>query len=226
MPGSLFAWEPVSRGAITVDYRRTVEQNVTYPDCYAKGYSRVSWQPNDGTSYYTDSKGTCNLVHHSLRQVRVDADTAGAEGSWDVPDGIELGRADVGAQRVYVGLNHYRGGYIDGCYTNGCGPVRGAELLVLSGLDAGALQTATLSLKCPERWGGYVYHLAAFGDRVLVAADSGSELLVVDAATPTQPKTVRTIDTFGYTMNLQKHGDLAIISSVSYDGAQVVDVRR
>jgi hypothetical protein len=95
---------------------------------------------------------------------------------------------------------------------------------VLSGFESGALTTATLSLTA-QPWGGYIYHLLAFGDRALVAADSGSELLVVDASTPTQPRTIRTIDNYGYVSNLQKHGDLAIVSS-GYDGVQVVDVRR
>ena len=226
VPGSLFAWEPATGRAITVDYRRSVQSNVTYRDCYSKGYSRVSWQPYDTSRYDELAKGTCSAVNHSLRQVRIDGASAAAEGSWDVPEDLQLGRADVGAQRVYVGLNRgYYGGYIDGCYMGSCGGgVAGAELLVLSGLDAGSLQTGRLSLTA-QPWGGYIYHLTAFGDRALVASSSGSELVVVDAATPTQPKALRTIDTIGYVSNLQRHGDLAIVSS-GYDGAQVVDVRR
>jgi hypothetical protein len=225
VPGSLFAWEPVTGRAITVDYRRSVEKDVSMEDCYKKGgYARASWVANDGVRYDLNSKGTCYVTHHSLRQVRVDSTSAAAEGSWDVPGDLQLGRADVGARRVYVGLNRsYYGPFIDGCYTGGCGPIRGAELLVLSGFELGALTTATLPLTA-EPWGGYIYHLLAFGDRALVAADSGSELVVVDASTPTQLKTVRTIDAHGYVSSLQKHGDLAIVAS-GYDGAQVVDVR-
>jgi hypothetical protein len=222
VPGSLLAWDAASRRAITVDYRRTVQNDVGYDDCFMRG--GYGYVPGIDTSV-----GTCTLTQQVLRQVRVDETSAVLEGSWDVPAGLNVSRAAAGSDRVFIGLTRRYYYYYypmppGGCSAPGCGPTPPpASLVVLSGLASGELHAATLPI-ANELSYGQINHLLAFGQRALVGSMYyADDLTVIDATNAAAPSVQRKVNVVGQLSDMQKYGNLALLSLGS-DGAQVIDM--
>ncbi|HMJ14608.1 MAG TPA: beta-propeller domain-containing protein, partial [Polyangiaceae bacterium] len=226
VPGSLLAWDATSKRAITVDYRRTAQNDVPYTTCSVQG---GSFTPRDFTNYYV---GTCTWVQQTIRQVRIDGNTAALEGSFDVPNGLNVGSAAVGDDRVFVGLGrryYYYSYPPGGCGlggSGGCGAqpqATPALLLTLSDLQSGAIHPATLEVASGFSY-GEINQLLAFGKRALVASAYGNDdLTLVDSADGGVPRVLRKVNVTGSLYEARKHGNLALLS-LGYDGLQVVDV--
>ena len=224
VPGSLLAWHGASGRAVTVDYRRVVQSGVQYYDCYGRGGSGFTPDPD------TYMVGTCTFLTQTLRQVRVGDASAVLEGSWDVPSGFGVSQAAVGDDRVFVALSRRSGSYypwgggpLPPCGGPGCIPQAGptASLVVLSNLSGGALQASTLETGTDVSL-GYLRRLLAFGKRALVGSQYYlDDLLIVDASAA--PRVVRKVNVNGSLYDIQKYGDRALLS-LGYDGLQVVDV--
>jgi hypothetical protein len=95
---------------------------------------------------------------------------------------------------------------------------------VLSDLSSGALHASTLELASPEPYGAYVNQLLAVGTRALVGIGYGRGLSIVESAGEA-PREVSTLDTAEPPLNVERHGDLAILS-LGYKGVRVVDLTR
>ena len=103
---------PPSRRAITVDYRRSVEKNVTQQHCYENGGHLTYWTPTNPDYYYghydPSWPGTCLRVSHTLKQVEVGASVAALRaagpiavlylGLWDGAHTLAAALADSGWQ--------------------------------------------------------------------------------------------------------------------------------
>jgi hypothetical protein len=224
VPGSLLAWDEGNRRAVTVDYTRVVTENVDYTTCYQSWGYRARWipdRPDSDTYYYYEGTGTCVGLRYTMRLVHVGATTASLDGSWELPRDLQISQAALGTDRLYVALNRSYYGYdCAGCSSEGMQ----TPLLVLSGLDTGALQVRQIDLGAGGPWGGGVRHLVAFDDRALVQLGWQGELAIVDAANAAAPRVAQTVETIGHIAAIQRHGDQAILSS-GYDGVQIVQVR-
>jgi hypothetical protein len=151
------------------------------------------------------------------------------EGSWKVPSTLYLSSASVGDHRVFVGF-HDAGGYYyvergsgGGCVGE-CEERPAAKLVVLSGLGSGAFQASTLDIESRDPYGASISMLLAVGTRALVGVGYGRGFSIIESAGGT-PRELRTVSTAGYPMDVERHGNLAILS-LGYEGVRVVDMSR
>ncbi|HLV19956.1 MAG TPA: beta-propeller domain-containing protein [Polyangiaceae bacterium] len=220
VPGSLFAWDAARDKAITVDYKTRVVQDVSQDECYARaGYAGVAWIPNDTSE--AALTGTCTMTLYSLRLLSVQGSGATLLDTWEVPEEWRLGPAELGDDRLFLPLYPRKGGYFTDCY--GCGSRSVIPLLVVGGIEDGALVTSTFDASDDSPYGGYVGQVVAFGQRVAYVNGMGDGVVIADTSDAKKPAYVRTVPVDGYIRQLHGHGDLAIVSS-GYDGVQLIDV--
>jgi hypothetical protein len=218
IPGSLLAWDSKSRRALTVDYQTFVAAVSSSEECNELGNAKPEWKPNPGA---------CTAVRHTVRQVHVTDDSVELEGSWEVPDGLALGDASVGDDRVFMSLH---ASYIEVplCFGTACvtlpPPPKRVRVVTFSGLQSGALRAAVLDLAPEPSISAALNHLSAFGQRALATtALAGDSLLVIDAAGPEAPSIQRTVPGLGPVSKIEKAGNLALVT-LRERGFDVIDM--
>jgi hypothetical protein len=231
VPGSLLAWDSASDRAITVDYKKSVREDVTPAECHEATEGQGRWLPNDGalTSHPSDL-GRCTTVAQTLKQVHVGVGRVAVEGSWPVPALLKINRVSVGDDRVFVGFTsdsyyYFLAAQAFGIPCDGpCEAARSANLLVLSRLSSGGLHASTLELPGREQYGAYVSQLLAVGTRAVVGVGYGRDLRIVESAGDAL-REISTLETSETPLNLEKHQN-SVIMSLGYNGVRVVDVSR
>ncbi|HEY6557710.1 MAG TPA: beta-propeller domain-containing protein [Polyangiaceae bacterium] len=232
VPGSLLAWDAESNRAVTVDYKKSVREGVTLQQCYEVSGGRASWESEGSYGFSStpgDVLGRCTTLEHTLKQVHIGSGRPVVEGSWKVPDTLQVSSASVGDDRVFVGF-HSVGGYYyadrvaGGACAGECPENPAAKLLVLSGLGSGELHASTLDLESREQYGAYISQLLAVGTRALVGVGYGRGLSIIESDGGA-PREVSTVNTAGYPMDVERHANLAILS-LGYEGVRVVDMSR
>jgi hypothetical protein len=223
VPGSLFAWDASSGRAITVDYRRQVETGITSQQCYERHGWQATFEPDVRTRWggWTESTlGTCSVVRHSLKLVRIQDGIATLEDIVELDEGAAFGSSATGDGRVFLSLQDpYAYGYYD-CWDY-CGPggSGSAKLTVLSGFGSGQLRVGTLELDGVGGIGGIV----ARGTRALVRTGWQGDLAVIDASNGVAPVVARTARVPGYVHHMTLSGSTALLS-LGYDGAEAVSL--
>lgn len=215
VPGSLLAWDAPSQRAVVVGYQTHAQTAVSFVACSASAPGRFTWQPDDPQSW--DGPGTCSIYSNTLMQVRVGADSAELEGTWDVPLDLFVHAAATGADRIYVGARRR-------VECPGCRPP--TVLLVLSGFHTGRLAVATLDVG-----EGYSVEPVAFEDRVLFANTSPSDyentnagdVFIADAGDPRAPRLVQKLSLGEAIVDVKRVG-MRAIAALGAKGARVIDV--
>lgn len=226
VPGVLMAWDASSGRAITVDYRRDVREHASFLDCPGVDGRINTFTPDaeqgewiNIQEWFLHTPGTCSTIQRSLRQVRVLADSVQLEGDWDVPRDVMITGAAAGDNRVFVGTERYSG---ERASCSGCAPAAWVTpLLVLSGMNSGALSVSFLELSMPVA-PRTVRDLVASGHRALGSSSLDGDYWAIDAESAQTPLIVRAEHRAVPVESLELENDVGFVS-LGRDGVEVVD---
>lgn len=252
VPGALMAFDKDSRRALTSELVRViVSGQISAEDCY-KRFANADWTTDQDQSggavtigvarsgaapSPTDNPppvlGKCTGYKQRINLVHVLDDVAELDDRIELADDKQVFSFSQGDGVVFasVGRGGYyypRGGLVDvdiACYGGCGGSLQPTELLVLGGFDNGELIEGHLTVedKDNNQWYGFwgsppVY---AYGTRALL--DGQSDLAVIDASNPAEPKLVKRVPRIGYLSYVEVHENNALLT-LGQQGVQWLDL--
>jgi hypothetical protein len=251
VPGALMAFDKDSRRALTSEQVRViVGGQISAEDCY-KRFANADWTTDQnqnggavkvgvarsaGASSPTDNPppvlGNCVGYRQRINLVHVLDDVAELDDRIELADDKQVFSFSQGDGVAFASVG--RGGYyyprfaeVDiACY-GGCGgsSLQPTELLVLGGFAQGELIEGHLTVedKDNNQWYGFwgsppVY---ASGHRALL--DGQSDLAIIDASDPAEPKLVKRVPRIGYLSYVEVHENNALLT-LGQQGVQWLDL--
>jgi hypothetical protein len=216
VPGSLVSFDADTGRLLTVDYQRLAPVETTVSGCWDKYGSAAELRFKDSNEYsggYPEL-GECTGIRLSFKLVDVDGSSATLLDTSPIDDGIALSGVFVGDDRVFAQTSSAFGYWAK----DGNGP-SGPELMVVSGMNEGALQRASLK----DNEGLSLAPRAVAGKRVIVYSFGLYSLGVVDATNLKAMKFEQKGELASYLYDVELSGDLALCS-LGQSGLQVIDL--
>jgi hypothetical protein len=216
VPGSLVSFDADTGRLLTVDYQRLAPFETTASECWGKyGFgTKFEFKHSDEYSEEYSELGECTVLRRSFKLVDVDGSSATLLDTSPIDDGIELWGVFVGDDRVFAMTSSLYGSWES---EGGDGSVD--ELMVVGGMNDGALQRASLK----DKEGLSLVPRAVAGKRLIVSSFGLSSLGVVDATNLKAMKFEQKGELASYVYDVELTGDAALCSLGQY-GLQVIDL--
>ena len=213
VPGSLLAVSSNGSRAFTVGYQKFVEK-IDAASCYEKWGALASYEYDYASGNWED--GTCTGYKRTLSLVQLGGATAALLDAEPLPAMVSLQNFALGTDRVFFTSQCYD------CYT-----IEPNQVFVASGLSAGQIQLAQLTLPKDDQYAG-VQTLIADGTRAVLLRGYPQKVMVLDAKSPATPSlsTVAELhdELYGYGYYAaQVIGDSLVLPRGPY-GVDVVDL--
>jgi hypothetical protein len=243
VPGSLLAYDHEASRALTVDYQYVTIDDISPKQCYEEEFGAFL-TPDPSKVDYEKGRGPCSALRYRLHLVDIGEETAELVASYDVDKGVQVTAAAVGDDRVFLGTAASTGYYgtagvsapppmTPTTSVGMAGPSIGyysyafqtsdAKLLVVSGLEGGELQVASVTLETTNSFYGFD-NLLAKGTQAVVATGWQGRLSVVDASDPANPVVRNSAELGGAVSDLDLAGNVAI-AALGNAGVQTLTLK-
>jgi hypothetical protein len=229
VPGALMHYDADRGRIVTSELTRIDGDDTTAQACDDRfGYYRFEY-PQNGISIGGEQMpiGTCEGYRQTLHLVKLEADAATLEDSLDIEEARVVTSSSLGDDRMFAVLGNGYGYYGRGPAIDCFGPCGGyaiksdpVELLVLSGLESGALTHGRVSVDAvDDPWWGFWGALPVHAHGTSALLTSYDDLTIIDASDAAEPKLVRTEALFGGISDVAFSGNNAFLA-LGQAGAQ------